>query len=467
MKGQQGFSYTQRLCLNALWLLAAEGLALFIALQMSVWLRYFLRDSHIPLSRGFLIIPGWWFASMLFKLIPGWGLGPVEEMRRTQLLLLALFGLAATAMFLSKSADSTSRLKFSLAYLTSIPLVPCARFMAKSLLTRRKLWGLPAVIYGNDNTVRQVMKVIAHEPGLGYYVIGVFDDEMEAGQTFEGVPVLGGLKDRTNKAVVAVLGAGNISGRQLTELVEGPLFGYRFLIIIPNLLEIPSLWVNARDFLGVLGLEMVRNLLNPVSRFFKEMLEYLLVVLLMPLWLVLAGIMALLIWLEDRAHPIYTQRRIGFQGQEFTTWKFRTMVPNAEEVLRRTLEASPLLKAEWEANHKLKNDPRITRIGRFLRRSSLDELPQFFNILRGEMSLVGPRPLPAYHHQKLPQQVKDLREKVLPGLTGLWQVSGRSESGTLGMARWDAYYVRNWSIWLDIVIIVRTFGVVIRGEGAY
>jgi lipopolysaccharide/colanic/teichoic acid biosynthesis glycosyltransferase len=143
------------------------------------------------------------------------------------------------------------------------------------------------------------------------------------------------------------------------------------------------------------------------------------------------------------------------------------MHPNAEAILQKRLRDDPEMRAEWEANFKLRNDPRITLIGRLLRRTSLDELPQFINILRGEMSLVGPRPLPRYHHDELPDRARELRERARPGMTGLWQVSGRSEAGHAGMPKWDTYYVRNWSVWLDIVIFVRTVRTVVSAKGAY
>ena len=133
----------------------------------------------------------------------------------------------------------------------------------------------------------------------------------------------------------------------------------------------------------------------------------------------------------------------------------------------RLLKADKALELEWNTNFKLKKDPRITKIGNILRRTSLDELPQFFNILNGTMSLVGPRPLPLYHFEDLPKSVQQLRHQVKPGVTGLWQVSGRSESGTVGMEKWDPYYVRNWSIWLDLLIIFRTIKAVICAKGAY
>ncbi len=151
----------------------------------------------------------------------------------------------------------------------------------------------------------------------------------------------------------------------------------------------------------------------------------------------------------------------------FKTLKFRTMHKEAEKILEAKLDEDPDLREEWEENFKLKNDPRVTRTGQLLRSSSLDELPQLFNVLRGDMSLVGPRPLPAYHYYGLSEQVRLLRDRVRPGITGLWQVSGRSEVGLEGMERWDTYYVRNWSIWLDFVILFRTVRAVLQKEGAY
>ena len=143
------------------------------------------------------------------------------------------------------------------------------------------------------------------------------------------------------------------------------------------------------------------------------------------------------------------------------------MVPDAEKILRRKLAEDPALKAEWDANYKLKKDPRITPVGWLLRRTSLDELPQLWCVLTGAMALVGPRPLPKYHHEELQLRTQRLRIRVRPGITGLWQVSGRSDTGTAGMDKWDTYYVTNWSIWLDIVILVRTVRVVLFGSGAY
>jgi lipopolysaccharide/colanic/teichoic acid biosynthesis glycosyltransferase len=131
------------------------------------------------------------------------------------------------------------------------------------------------------------------------------------------------------------------------------------------------------------------------------------------------------------------------------------------------LSNDPSLKEEWDRNFKLKTDPRITPLGRGLRRLSLDELPQLLNVLIGQMALVGPRPLPAYHYEKIPRSARALRDRVRPGLTGLWQVSGRGDCDYMAMAKWDSYYVRNWSIWLDLVILSKTAQSVLSARGAY
>jgi lipopolysaccharide/colanic/teichoic acid biosynthesis glycosyltransferase len=174
-----------------------------------------------------------------------------------------------------------------------------------------------------------------------------------------------------------------------------------------------------------------------------------------------------LIWIEDRRAPLFFQERIGRDGKPFHTIKFRTMVPDAEAVLQRKLREDAELRLEWETFFKLRKDPRVTSVGRFLRRTSLDEIPQLLNVLRGEMALVGPRPLPMYHHSELPARVRSLRQQVPPGITGLWQVSGRSDSGNEGMIEWDPYYVENWSLSLDSRILARTVSVVLKGSGAY
>jgi len=164
--------------------------------------------------------------------------------------------------------------------------------------------------------------------------------------------------------------------------------------------------------------------------------------------------------------PIFGHARIGRYGRTFACFKFRTMVADAEGVLRRLLESDASARAEWERSYKLKDDPRITPIGAFLRRTSLDELPQLWNVLKGDMSLVGPRPIIEAELERYGDQV-DYYLETRPGITGLWQISGRNDTGYEDRVALDSWYVRNWSLWYDLVILVKTVRVVLGREGAY
>lgn len=163
---------------------------------------------------------------------------------------------------------------------------------------------------------------------------------------------------------------------------------------------------------------------------------------------------------------IYRHRRVGKDGQIFECLKFRTMVPDADRVLHQLLERDEALKAEWIQNHKLKSDPRVTRLGRFLRRTSLDELPQLWNVVRGEMSLVGPRPVVREELLRYGRNA-GVYLSVKPGVTGLWQATGRNDTDYRRRVAMDVCYVKSQNLWLDVYILFRTIGVVVGGHGAY
>jgi len=186
------------------------------------------------------------------------------------------------------------------------------------------------------------------------------------------------------------------------------------------------------------------------------------------LGLVFAPLIAVIVFLMRRGGGtvIYRHRRVGRGGRTFCCLKFRTMIPNAEQVLRELLESNPELQGEWMRDRKLRNDPRVTRLGRFLRRTSLDELPQLLNVLRGEMSLVGPRPVVREELLRYGRNV-DIYLAARPGITGLWQVTGRNNTDYRRRVVLDTYYVRNQNLLLDLYILAKTTGVVLGGRGAY
>jgi Undecaprenyl-phosphate galactose phosphotransferase WbaP len=413
-----------------------------------------------------LIIPVWWGGIWLTHLVPGWGLDAVEELRRIELLLLTVFAAALVAVFMQRQVE-ISRISFLSAYLIAAVWIPLFRIAVKKLLVSLNLWGVPAVIYGTESTVPAVAGALTQDRALGFIPKAVLSNEFRQGEVVGGLPVLGTLQNSTRRMPVAIVALPDLDRHELINLLEGPLQIYHTILLVPDLKDAPSLWVRPCDLKGILALEIRRNLLDPVSGTFKTVTERLLVILTLPLWGPVCLLLMLLVWLQDYSAPVYSQERVGKNDIPFNVYKLRTMVPDAEGVLRRTLAQDPALKAEWEQHYKLKKDPRITPVGRFLRKTSLDEIPQLWCVLIGTMALVGPRPLPKYHHDELQTRTQRLRVKVRPGITGLWQVSGRSESGTAGMDQWDTYYVTNWSIWLDIVIVARTARVVLFGSGAY
>jgi Undecaprenyl-phosphate galactose phosphotransferase WbaP len=182
---------------------------------------------------------------------------------------------------------------------------------------------------------------------------------------------------------------------------------------------------------------------------------------LSPLFLLIA-----LLVKRDGGKVFYSHKRLGRNGEAFYCLKFRSMVPDGDIILHRYLDNNPVAKAEWENERKLQYDPRITRLGAFLRKTSLDELPQLLNVLRGEMSIVGPRPIVVAETDKYDSEINDYY-RVRPGLTGLWQVSGRSNVSYGQRVSMDSWYVRNWSLWHDVMIICKTFPALLKRRGAY
>lgn len=212
--------------------------------------------------------------------------------------------------------------------------------------------------------------------------------------------------------------------------------------------------------------DLFNNLASPVNVLFNRSFDLAAGTVVLLLALPLMAAIAVAVKLDSPGPVIFAHRRIGRGGREFKCYKFRTMVVNAEAVLQELLSKDPALRAEWKRDFKLKNDPRITRVGRFLRRTGLDELPQIFNVLKGEMSLVGPRPIVKKEVLRFGPYIDDFY-LVRPGITGLWQVSGRNDIDYGDRIRLESWYVRNWSLWLDITILIRTFGVVLARRGAY
>ncbi len=455
-----------RFALNCFVLCISDSLVLLAGLFLGNWMIYLIHGVPVSVHYALAVVPAWCIGAVIARVVPAWGIGPVEEFRRIQLLLLAVFGLAGIAVFLSRGMFP-SRIVYFVTWFFAAGCIPLARIVVKKMLLKVGQWGSPTALYGSVDQVARVIEDFQANPLLGYVPCSIFTDDSSAGDSVCGVPVAGPLTERTDKASVAIVPVALAENLSLSESFDRIFSRYQRVVLLPDLKADIFLWALPRTLGSVIGLEITSNLLNPFARILKRGVDLSLVLISAPLWIPLAGLIAVCILFTDRQNPFFLQHRIGKAGQSFRPVKFRTMVGNAEEVLEKALRGDDSLRAEWEQNCKLRKDPRVTRIGKILRRTSLDELPQVLNVLTGKMSIIGPRPLPGYHHEQLAEVARAPRSRVRPGITGLWQVSGRSDSGTAGMEKWDTYYVRNWSIWLDIIILARTFSAVICGKGAY
>jgi Undecaprenyl-phosphate galactose phosphotransferase WbaP len=263
-------------------------------------------------------------------------------------------------------------------------------------------------------------------------------------------------------AIIAMPGASN---ERLTEVIEKYGHAFPHLLVIPDLIEFPFQNSPGRDLGGVLSLSVRQELLLPRPRMIKRTADLLLTAIGGTLILPLLAVIAVLVKFSSPGSILYTQMRMGKNGTRFKAYKFRTMYGDGEARLQELLEKNPALKAEYEVFHKLQADPRVTPIGRILRKYSLDEFPQLWNVLRGEMSLVGPRP---YLEREVPKmdEKESIILKCVPGITGMWQVSARNGAPFSHRINMDVHYVRNWSVWFDAYILASTLRVVVRGTGA-
>ncbi len=446
-----------------------------LCLALGCWLRNFVWVDQVPwmnmkqfgsMGTGLLLLP---LVNIYLGLNPGYMLGPVETLRKRICATAGVFG-ALLAFDNLAYHGLWSRGSLVIAFLLALFLVPLANAALRRLLIGANRWGMPVLVLGAGVAGRAMVRIMKDGPELGLVPVAFLDDDQSIwGSRLEGVAVAGPLnlaRELRSKANTAIVAIPSFTHARFAELVRRLSFSR--VIIIPDLLGLETHWVAARDLGGYLGLEIRKHLLHRPSYFAKRITDYVFGILLFLLSAPLIAVMAMLIKWVSPGPAFYFQWREGLGGRRFKVWKLRTMRPNAEELLERYLDQHPFEREHWNQFFKLKRDPRvIPYIGTLLRRTSLDELPQFWNILRGEMSLVGPRPFPDYHLEHFSEEFRELRRSVLPGLTGSWQVSHRSNGDLVLQEMMDRGYVLNWSPWLDLYLLTRTVRVVITGSGAY
>ena len=313
------------------------------------------------------------------------------------------------------------------------------------------------LILGAGDIGQNLVKRLKEQPRIGFKPIAILDNDPQTQGSYFGVQMMGRLSmapklAKTLKIRHAILCLPDMNQADLTSLLRDHTSMFPYLILLPSFLDSLNLWVTARDLGGVLGLEVKHNLLFPSSQLIKRILEITLTIAGILIFLPFLILIALAIKLSSKSPTLFAQERLGMDGTRFKALKFRSMYLNAEAKLEEILQSDRELREEFEVFHKLRRDPRVTGVGRFLRKFSLDELPQLWNVLKGEMSLVGPR---AYMPNELVKMnsSENIILKALPGITGLWQVRGRNNFSFQERLNIDIYYVRNWSLSLDLYIL--------------
>lgn len=338
--------------------------------------------------------------------------------------------------------------------------------------------GTPTAILGVGTNSRTFARFLMSQPGWGLRPVGFIDDGAREGADVDGasyekteddavsaLPLLGTIEGwrADSEAEVVVVPGGQALPRDTNALYR---LGVRQIVVVNQVGELASFGLQIRHFDRFVALELGGRPHNP-SHGQKRAIDLAVALPLAVLAAPIIGLLALTIKFVDAGPAFYGQRRVGRDGKPIWVLKLRTMYRDAEQRLEHVLASDAVMREQWRRYFKLPQDPRVLpHVGNFLRRTSLDELPQLWNVIRGDMSLVGPRPFPAYHMEAFDPEFQALRVTVPPGLTGLWQISSRSD-GDLGVQRaQDCFYIRNRSLWLDLYILIATLPAVIGGQGA-
>ena len=386
---------------------------------------------------GYLPLHQWLIALLLvpvyagLKLYPPVGLKRSEEVWRV-VLATAIVYTSAAGVCVIWTGGRVPLDTFLVGGVIATSLVLIARLGFRAVLSRLGWWGFPAIVIGDGTRARRTVRTLQHHSWLGLKPVAVIDGDAPRGRrTVRGVPIIGHVASAP---------------------WEDPVVARRY---------------TALSVAGMGGATVIRPQLQvSLGPMVKRAVDFGLAAVIALLTLPVIAVLAVLVKIDSQGPIFYGHKRIGQGGSRFKAWKFRSMVSNADQVLDHYLDAHPEYRQEWERDHKLKDDPRITRMGRFLRKTSLDELPQIWNVLTGEMSLVGPRPIVEAEIPRYGDKF-DLFVSVKPGITGLWQVSGRNNTTYEQRVALDIHYVRHWSPWLDARILARTVPVVLVGYGAY
>ena len=446
--------------------LMADYLAVLLAEMIAI---YFSEENlrHIDL---FIVIPFIYIAFIAAartyrRIIPFW--------QRVESLFYSSIYSIIVIFFVRASSTEQSIAFLALLWLFSFIGLIVMRYILKRFLDERKVFKIPLLIIGAQKEALAFTRSINSDIGMSSYnIVGLISDQTPV-KELQGYPLLGDFNNI--EKIIKNTGINNVliavpylDQAKLKNIIHRAQPLVKNIYIIPNLTAIPMGGIDVETFFT--EKIMLIRIRNNLERRFNRIIKYLfdMIVTIVGTICISPLLIAIAIWIyKDSPGPvIFKHIRVGKDGKEFPCYKFRSMCIDAKEKLEELLQNNPEARAEWERDFKLKHDPRITKSGAFLRKTSLDELPQLFNVLKGEMSLVGPRPIIKAEMERYGEHIDDYL-MVRPGIAGMWQCSGRNDIDYTERVHMDSWYVRNWSVWLDIMILWRTFKAVFAKKGAY
>ncbi|GAB6162664.1 undecaprenyl-phosphate galactose phosphotransferase WbaP [Desulfothermus naphthae] len=456
----------------------------YLVLNFSIYLKNILGEFGV-----FNVKPGvndyfsqiWWvsfFLILMFfikglycKRLPFW-----TETREIVLSVFFTILLCFSVIYLKKTINFP-RAILILYFFFIIFILPISRYFFKLFLCKISIYSKDVIILGAGVAGKTVVQGLLYNRELGFNVIGFLDDN-KLGKyiTINGnkYNVLGKIRDfkkiiKEKNIDSVVIAMPSLGRERLAELAAEVQCFVRRLYIVPEMRGISisnsELYHLFEEQLFLLKIN--NNLQSLKNKMVKRLFDLTMGICLLPFLIPLILIIGVMIKLDSEGNVFFSHTRVGKKGKKIKVLKFRTMYKDAQDRLKKILEEDERARREWESTFKLKNDPRVTRIGQFLRKTSLDELPQIFNVLKGDLSFVGPRPVVEEEIKKYYKENARFYYMVMPGITGLWQVSGRSNTDYSYRVQLDTWYVLNWSLWLDVVILFKTIKVVLTKDGAY
>jgi len=446
--------------------LIADYLAVLLAEIIAL---YFSEENFSQIDL-FIVIPFIYIAFIAAartyrRIIPFW--------QRVESLFYSSIYSIIVIFFVRASSTEQSIAFLALLWLFSFIGLIVMRYILKRFLDERKVFKIPLLIIGAQKEALAFTRSINSDIGMSSYnIVGLISDQTPV-KELQGYPLLGDFNNI--EKIIKNTGINNVliavpylDQAKLKNIIHRAQPLVKNIYIIPNLTAIPMGGIDVETFFT--EKIMLIRIRNNLERRFNRIIKYLfdMIVTIVGTICISPLLIAIAIWIyKDSPGPvIFKHIRVGKDGKEFPCYKFRSMCIDAKEKLEELLQNNPEARAEWERDFKLKHDPRITKSGAFLRKTSLDELPQLFNVLKGEMSLVGPRPIIKAEMERYGEHIDDYL-MVRPGIAGMWQCSGRNDIDYTERVHMDSWYVRNWSVWLDIMILWRTFKAVFAKKGAY